>query len=272
MHVHLGAYISIVKARILRPQTPQHSCVYVFSMPAPSVCAWIDKQGTQRACVHVFSMLPARACGVICTTPSAHMLRLLNVCDMCMWGNVLMHGLMSKAPLARVHACAVSMPAQCSTAQGAACFALAQTCVLASALARRNGGVQQAIIQLETPVVGMVRLGKSIMVACMNDVVHSYQVGAEYVRALACHGLHEHGARLSGGRYVCVCACVYASVHAHVRVCMLVRVRALWRGGKVWALVHCPCAKKWSRACVFACLPVGTGKLRGASALQKMLH
>jgi len=40
----------------------------------------------------------------------------------------------------------------------------------------RNGEVQQATIQLETPAVGMVRLGKNILVACMNDVVHSYQV------------------------------------------------------------------------------------------------
>lgn len=40
----------------------------------------------------------------------------------------------------------------------------------------RDGQLQQSIIQLETPVVGLARVGRQIMVACMNEVVHSYQV------------------------------------------------------------------------------------------------
>jgi hypothetical protein len=38
----------------------------------------------------------------------------------------------------------------------------------------RNGEVQQNIIQLEAPAVGLVRMGANIMVGCMNNVVHSY--------------------------------------------------------------------------------------------------
>lgn len=39
----------------------------------------------------------------------------------------------------------------------------------------RNAKVEQTIIQLESPPVGLVKLGKNILVGCMNDVMHSYQ-------------------------------------------------------------------------------------------------
>ncbi|KAJ9510374.1 hypothetical protein QJQ45_015847 [Haematococcus lacustris] len=38
----------------------------------------------------------------------------------------------------------------------------------------RNGELQQTIIQLEAPAVGLVRMGPHTMVGCMNSVVHSY--------------------------------------------------------------------------------------------------
>lgn len=39
----------------------------------------------------------------------------------------------------------------------------------------RNGEVQQTIIQLESPPVGLVKVSKNIVVGCMNDVMHNYQ-------------------------------------------------------------------------------------------------
>lgn len=35
--------------------------------------------------------------------------------------------------------------------------------------------MQQTIIQLEAPAVGLVRMNNNVMVGCMNNVVHSYQ-------------------------------------------------------------------------------------------------
>lgn len=39
----------------------------------------------------------------------------------------------------------------------------------------RNGELQQTIIQLESPAVGLVRMNKNVMVGCMNNIVHNYQ-------------------------------------------------------------------------------------------------